>query len=71
MSKMGRNEIRKVTAGYLNGIAVALLVSGAILPAVMGLNGAQSNDALVVAAIAVLSFALHYAARSLVRHLED
>jgi hypothetical protein len=71
MSKMGRNEIRKVTAGYLNGIAVALLVSGAILPAVMRRDGAHAHDALVVAAMAVLSLALHYAARLMVRHLED
>jgi hypothetical protein len=67
MGKMGRNEIRKVTTSYLNGIAVALLVSDAIFPAIMGWAGAPPNEALMVAAIVVLSLVLHCLARSIVK----
>lgn len=32
MSKNGRNEKRKVVAGFLNGTAVAVLIAGCITP---------------------------------------
>ncbi|HTN63376.1 MAG TPA: hypothetical protein VL147_17790 [Devosia sp.] len=33
MEKSGRNERRKVAAQYLNGIAIAVLVTGVVSPA--------------------------------------
>ncbi len=61
MSKAGRNEARKVAAGFLNGIAVAMLVAGLITPFL-------SNDLHVWRTVltVVLAFAAHAAALVLV-----
>lgn len=66
MGKMGRNELRKVTAHYLNGIAVAVVAAGCIAPAL----GHQSSVVIMTTSFAS-SVALHLIARGLVRSSED
>jgi hypothetical protein len=58
--------MKKVVTGFLNGAAVALLVSGCLAPALANTPGALS------ALIAVgLSFALHVLALEIARRVED
>ena len=66
MEKSSRNERRKVAAQYLNGVAVAALVAGAVSPAL-----AQVNDGYAIAVSAMISLALHIAARQAVKGIED
>lgn len=66
MGKLGRNELRKVTAHYLNGIAVAVAASGGVAP----MLGHQSSAVIMTTSCAT-SVALHLIARRLVRSSED
>lgn len=66
MGKMGRNELRKVTAHYLNGIAVAVAVTGGVVP----VFGHQAS-VVIMTTSCVTSVALHLVARRLVRSSED
>lgn len=60
------NERTKLTAPYLNGVAIALFAVGAIAPVVSVLNGATGSG-LGVALMAVVCIAvtavLHFLAR--------
>ena len=66
MGKAGRNEMKKATAGFLNGVAVAVLASGCIIP-VFGQNQWLSSSLCAV----VGGLCLHLVARMMVRHIEE
>jgi predicted Fe-Mo cluster-binding NifX family protein len=54
-------EVRKTTAQFLNGVAVAVLVAGAIGPKAMGMfNWAQTTPVIIV------SLAMHGLALAIV-----
>lgn len=69
----GEKEQIKLTASYLNGIAIGLtLVGGLSIPASIALNGTAGGQKLLAAGISLISFALSayvhgYAKRSLRR----
>lgn len=74
MSKASRNEQRKLTANYLNGIAVALITVGVLAPIIGLLTGTLTNPwiiAFVPLGCGIISVALHYGARQSLRELED
>lgn len=66
MGKTGRNERRKVAAQYLNGIALAVIVSGVLGPLVTGSGGLGTITAAIV-----ISHAMHALARRVVAGAED
>lgn len=66
MGKTGRNERRKVAAQYLNGIALAVIVSGVLGPLVTGSGGLGTITAAIV-----ISLAMHALARRVVAGVED
>jgi hypothetical protein len=76
VNKLVRNEQNKLTATYLNGIAVALFAVGGFAPLANFVAGSLSNGFLVLsllffAGCVALSGALHYFARSILRRLEE
>jgi hypothetical protein len=81
MGKAATNERKKLTATYLNSIAVGIAIAGLVVPYFGHLQGERSLSdltpleiALYGAAVAtafVLSWATHMAARSWVADLED
>ncbi len=71
MTKAGRNEAKKVSAAYLNGLAVAVL-AGTYLQLVSSDDGLLNlSFALSLAGAAAISTMLHLAARQIGRDLED
>jgi hypothetical protein len=66
MGKNGRNEVRKVVAAFLNGVAVAILVTGLVSPML-----ANDPRSWVPCFAIVAGLAAHLAAISVVRRLED
>ena len=66
MDKSSRNERRKVAAQYLNGVAIAVLVTGVVGPAL-----GQFSEARTIVVAVLASLALHITARQAVRHIED
>lgn len=66
MDKSSRNERRKVAAQYLNGIAIAVLVTGVVGPAL-----GQFSEARTIVVAILASLALHLAARQAVGYIED
>jgi hypothetical protein len=72
VNKTARNERRKLSAGYLNGIALTLFGAGALGPlAAMTKDGATSTLILLVAICVIGSVGLHFAARRLLGGLEE
>jgi hypothetical protein len=68
MAKTARNEARKLSATFINGIALSVLTVGAISPAVSG-SGAGALRVFALSLIA--GFLLHLLARLVVRRVED
>ena len=69
-----RNEQLQLTATYLNGIGVGLLVVGGVSPLFTILRQSTGSIALVAGFIALclsVSVALHFTARALLGRLED
>lgn len=76
MGKLVGNEQAKLTATYINGLAVALFAIGGVAPLANFVAGSTPAAApwlslLFFAGCATLSAALHYFARSLLRRLEE
>lgn len=74
MNKAVRNERRKLTATYFNGIAIALFAIGGLAPAAGLLQGLTSSRTTTIALIViciVLSGALHLAARAVLGGIEE
>ena len=67
------NERTKLTATYLNGVAVALFAVGAISPVISVMNAPSTTASPSVAAVAAIciasSLALHYLARVILGRL--
>ena len=66
------NEQTKLTATYLNGVAIALFAVGAIAPVVSVLNGAAGSGigvALMALICITVSAVLHFLARIFLRRL--
>jgi hypothetical protein len=68
MAKTARNEARKLSATFINGIALSLLTVGAISPAI---TGKEAGAFRVFATSIIASVLLHLLARLMVRHVED
>jgi len=68
MAKTARNEARKLSATFINGIALSVLTVGAIGPTVAG-NGAGALRVFALSLVA--SILLHMLARLVVRRVED
>jgi hypothetical protein len=68
MAKTARNEARKLSAIFINGIALSVLTAGAIGPAVAG-NGAGALRVFALSVVA--SVLLHLLSRLVVRRVED
>lgn len=66
MGKAGRNEMKKVAAGFLNGAATAILVSGFLMPVI-----GSRQWALFSPTAALVSLVIHALALVIVRSLED
>lgn len=69
------NEQAKLTATYLNGVAIALFAVGGIAPTVTFMNGAPTSPsaagtAIVVAVCIISSALLHFSARAVLRRLK-
>lgn len=68
------NEQTKLTATYLNGIAIALFAVGAIAPTVTLLNSDTNSAGIGTSAVAVVclvsSAVLHLLARAVLRSLK-
>jgi hypothetical protein len=76
MAKLVDNEQWKLTAAYLNGIAIAVAATGVLGPLASQLLGAttiaNALQLLVFAgSCACLSAALHYLARMFLRGLQE
>jgi hypothetical protein len=68
MAKTARNEARKLSATFINGIALSVLSFGAIGPAITW-NGAGALSVFALSLVA--SILLHMLARLVVRRVED
>jgi hypothetical protein len=74
MAKLVQNEQRKLSATYLNGIAIALITVGVLAPIVALLTGALSSPVVglsLAAGCIVLSFGIHSGARQILKRLEE
>jgi hypothetical protein len=74
MGAFVRNERTKLTATYLNGLAIAILAVGALAPVINVASGQAKptiSTALTPAICALISVALHLVARRLLKALED
>lgn len=71
-AKLARNEQAKLTATYLNGLAIALAALGGIAPAIALAQGLTTGRvvALVGATCWAMSAGLHLTARKLLTKLE-
>ena len=72
MNQIG-NEQTKLTANFLNGLAIALFAVGVIAPVISALYGSGRPSVLlaVVSAVCFLvALAIHLAARRILRSLE-
>lgn len=68
-----RNEQTKLTATFLNGIAIAVFAVGGLAPVFSSLYGDQGVPTFLLAVSGVCFFtalALHYGARLVLRSLE-
>ena len=77
MNKTARNERRKLTAAYLNTVGAAVLVVGGLAPlaSIVYENALTSINSVTLAIgstiCIVVSFALHWLARNLLRGIEE
>lgn len=74
LSKAARNERAKLTATYVNNVAVALFAVGALGPLLSVLYGVQGSagSTLIGGAVCLLaSYLLHLTGRRFLRGLED
>ena len=74
MSKAARNEQLKLTATYLNGIAIAFITVGVLAPMVGLLTGALTSalaGAVLAVGCIVISLGIHFVARQTLRRLEE
>jgi hypothetical protein len=72
-NKLVRNEQRKLTATFMNGVAMALFGIGALSPIVslaQSANGTPTNAFVVLGCFAA-SLALHWMARRHLKGLEE
>ena len=75
MNKAARNERRKLTATWLNGVSIASVAVGGIAPTVAAIIGSVPSQVIrdvLVACIAwlVLALSLHMAGRMILRRFE-
>jgi hypothetical protein len=72
-SKLVRNEQRKLTATYVNGIALALMAVGVFAQAIAFSQSLTLTitSLVVMFACSALSLSLHWVARYLLGGLED
>ena len=72
-NKLVRNERRKLTATYVNGIALALVAVGVFAQAVAFTQSLTLTlvPVLVMASCSVISLTLHWLARTLLGDLEE
>ena len=68
MAKTARNEARKLSATFINGIALSVLTIGAVGPTIAG-NGVGAFRVFALSLVA--SALLHLLARLVVRQVED
>lgn len=74
MGKLVDNEQRKLSATYLNGIAIALITVGVLAPIVAVLTGALSSLPVglsLAAGCIALSFGIHSLARQILKRLKE
>ena len=76
MAKLVDNESAKLTATYVNGIAIAVAATGVLGPLgsqLLGASGSAGPVQLLVfaASCACLSAALHYIARLFLRSMRE
>ena len=74
MSKLVDNEQSKLTATYMNGIAIALITVGVLAPIVAILTGAVTSATIVVLLVCgcvIASAGLHYGARQILAGLKE
>jgi hypothetical protein len=69
------NEQVKLTATYMNGVAIALFAVGGIAPTITFMNGGLTSPsavgtAIVVAVCIISSALLHFSARAVLRRLK-
>lgn len=74
MGKLVDNEQRKLSATYLNGIAIALITVGVLAPIVALLTGALASLPVglsLAAGCIALSFSIHSGARQILKRLKE
>ena len=73
MGKLVRNERTKLTATYLNGLAIAVFAVGALAPSINATNSQASMwpVAPIIVICVLVSVALHFAGRRGLKGLED
>ncbi|WP_172121545.1 amino acid transporter [Devosia sp. 919] len=73
MSKLVRNEQRKLTATYMNGVPMALVGIGALAPIVALAQSSSGSPtaAFVVVGCFISSLGLHWLARRHLKGLEE
>lgn len=69
VSKLGRNERRKLTATSWNAVGLAFVALGFVQPAVTGILTLESAAKLAIAAL--IGYILHRHALNLLSELED
>jgi hypothetical protein len=77
VGKQARNEKRKLTAAYLNNLAVGIAIAGLIAPYIASITphitfqGTPSYPKVAIVVAFCISILLHFIARSILSELED
>jgi hypothetical protein len=74
MANLVRNERTKLTATYLNGLAIAVFAVGALAPSISAASSQARLWPVIAPTIVIcilISAALHFAARRSLKGLED
>lgn len=73
MNKAVRNERRKISATYVNGVAIALVAVGGFAPAASLIQTGQMSfvSSSLITICVLISGALHLVARRLLRSMEE
>lgn len=74
MNKLVRNERRKLTATYLNGLAIAVFAVGGLAPVaglIQGTVGSVAGPATLVIICLLLSGVLHWVALLMLKGMEE
>ena len=74
LKKAARNERRKLTATFINGLGIAILAIGFFTPAFQffgGLANPNLSQLVIVVVCILLAFALHLLARYQLRGIEE